>query len=48
MLTGGCNDLEVISVFMKEIVLCKKLKPICRSDNDLIHDIRPLSEVLMP
>jgi len=41
VITSGCNDLEVISVFMKEIVLCKKFRPIRCSDDDLIHDIRP-------
>ena len=48
MLAGGCNDLKVISVLMKEIVFCKKLRPIRRSDDDLIHNIRPLNEVLVP
>jgi hypothetical protein len=48
VLTGGCNDLEVISVLMKEIVFCKKLRPIRRSDDYLIHNIRPLDEVLVP
>lgn len=48
VLTGGCNDLEVISVFMKEIVFCEKLSPIRRSDDDFIHNIRPLIEVLVP
>ena len=41
VLTGGRNDLEVISVFMEEIVLRKKLRPIRRSDDHLIHDICP-------
>jgi len=41
VLTGGCNDLEVIPVFMKEIVLCKKLRPVRCSNDDLIYNIRP-------
>ena len=28
MFTSGSNDLKVISVFMKEIVLFKQLRPI--------------------
>ena len=27
MVAGGCDDLKVISVFMKEIVFCKQLRP---------------------
>jgi hypothetical protein len=48
MLTGRRNDLEVISVFMKKIVFFKKLRPIRRSDDDLIYNIRSLNEVLVP
>ena len=39
--TSGGNNLEVISVFMEEIVLGKKFRPIRCSDDDLIDDIRP-------
>ena len=48
MVTGGCDNLEVIPVFMKEIVLRKKLRPVRCSNDDLIHNIRPLNEVLVP
>jgi hypothetical protein len=41
VITGGCNDLEVISIFMEEIMLRKKFRPVRRSDDDLIDDIRP-------
>jgi hypothetical protein len=41
VITGGCSDLEIRLVFMKEIVLCKKLRPTRCSDDDLVHDIPP-------